>query len=158
MKAPVSLAVLAVFAVISILSICAVADEVVYRDAPYCVGIDDCEAFATWGGTAAGVVELLDSPGGKISDYIWVDFTGKLWFESDNGTGNFAALPPAGLPLLGTLVENGSLQEVDQFFPGGVTRTLFVQSELDTPEPSTLLLFGPAALFLFGRARRFWRR
>lgn len=157
MKVKVSLAVLAVLAVISVLSVCAMADEVVYRNTPYCVGVDDCEAFASWGGTAAGYVELLDSPGGKIGDYIWVDSQGILWFESDNGTGTFGALPPAGLPLLGTLVENGQLQEVDQFFPGGVTRPLFVQSELDTPEPSTLLLFGPAALFLFGRARRFWR-
>jgi hypothetical protein len=157
MKAPVSLVVLAALAVISILSVCAAADEVLYRDTPYCVGIDNCQAFAVWGGTAAGYVELLDSPGGKISDYIWVDFQGNLWFESDNGTGQFGALPPAGLPFLGSLVENGQLQEVDQFFPGGVTRPLFIQSELDTPEPSTLLLFGPAALFLFGRARRFWQ-
>lgn len=170
MKTRLVSGVLAVIAAIVALSVCAVAgpsggggpapqgfDEVLYKGQLYCVGVDDCEAFAFWGPTAAGVVELLESPGGPVSDYIWVDFQGNLWFESDDN-GGFGALPPAGLPLLGTLVESGQLQEVDQFFPGGSTRPLFIESvEQQVPEPSTLLLLGPAALFLFNRARRFGR-
>ncbi len=156
--------VLGVLAVLVTLSVCAVAgiidDEVLYQGTFYCVGQDDCRAFATWGGTSAGYVELLEPDGKSVSDYIWVDFTGKLWFESDDANGNFAVLPPAGLPLLGSLKEDGTLQEVDQFFPGTGDggRALFVQSvEASTPEPSTLLLFGPAAVFLFNRARRLRR-
>ena len=133
MKVPVYLAVLAVVAVVAMLSVSAVADSVLYKNTPYCVGQDDCRSFAEWGPDAAGYVELLDSPGGPVSDYIWVDFEGFLWFESDNGTGKFGALPPAGLPLLGTLVENGQLQDVGVFFEADGTRPLFVQSELDTP-------------------------
>src|SRR5271166_2189884 len=150
--------VLSVFAVLVTLSVCAVAgvidDEVLYKGNLYCVNQDDCQAFATWGGTAAGYVTLLEPDGKTISDYIWVDFTGELWFESDQGGGKFGALPPKGLPFLGSLIEDGTLQEVDQFFPAGVTRPLFVESNPPVPEPSTLLLFGPAAVFLFNRARR----
>jgi len=183
MKIRVVLGVLAVITVIAAFSICAVAgtsnpgssaiagttnpssaDEIMYRGQLYCVGNPDCEAFAFWGPTAAGYVELTFANGsGQVSDYVWVDFTGHLWFESYDpaqcGSSGFCALPPAGLPLLGELKDDGSLQQISQFFPGGVTRPLAVQSDegLSTPEPSTLLLFGPAALFLFGRARRFWR-
>jgi PEP-CTERM motif-containing protein len=151
--------VLAVLAVLVTLSASAVADldEVLYQGVVYCLGVDNCPNFATWGGSAAGYVELLEPGGGSVSDYIWVDFTGELWFESKDANGNFGALPPAGLPLLGTLIENGSLQEVDQWFPGGGTRPLFVESPAAVPEPSTLLLFGPAAVFLFNRARRLRR-
>lgn len=159
-------AVLGVIAVVATLSICAVAgttdpsggfDEVMFKGQLYCVGVDDCQAFAFWGPTAAGYVELLESPNGPVSDYIWVDFNGFLTFESDDNSGGFAKLPPAGLPFLGSIVENGSLQNISQFFPGSVTRPLEVESTEGTPEPSTILLFGPAALFMFGRARRFWR-
>ena len=157
---------LGVLAVIATLSVCALAqsDQVVYKGTPYCVGNEDCEAFAFWGPTPVGYVELLEPDGsGQVSDYIWVDYTGHLWFESDDNPacgGSFCTTPQLqspGIPLLGTLVENGQLQEVDQFFPAGVTRPLFVQSVEGTPEPSTLLLFGPAAVFLFNRARRFGR-
>jgi len=165
MKMRLVLGVLGVLAVIATLSICAVAgpegdDSVLFKGNPYCVGLEACPAFAFWGPTATGYVELLEPDGKTVSDYIWVDFTGFLWFESDNENGGFAALPPPGTPFLGSLIEDGTLQEVDQFFPGGVTRPLFVQSsplEGTTPEPSTLLLLGPAAVFLFNRARRFGR-
>ena len=165
MKVRLLLGVFAVLCVVATLSVCAVAqggsDSVLFENKPYCVNNDDCEAFAFWGPTAGGYVELLEPDGsGKVSDYIWVDAKGFLWFESDDDQkcGGFCVLPPAGLPLVGTLVENGTLQEVDQFFPGGVTRPLFVESqEPSVPEPSTLLLFGPAAVFLFNRARRFGR-
>jgi hypothetical protein len=163
MKTRLVLGVLVTLAVCSVFAIAGAApaggtDEVLYRGTPYCVNNDDCEAFANWGPTTAGYIELLEPDGsGQVSDYLWVDFTGHLWFESRDPGGTFAALPPAGLPLLGTLVEDGTLQEVDQFFPGGETRPLFVESDSTTPEPSTLLLVGPAAVFLFNRARRLKR-
>ncbi len=134
-------------------------DQVVFEGTAFCVGVEDCRVFAFWGGTAAGYV-LLTEPNGQPSDYIWVDFNGFLWFESDNENGQFAVLPPAGLPKLGQLVETGSLQQVNQFFPGAALRPLFVQSspiESTVPEPSTLLLVLPAAGLLAGRARRLWR-
>ncbi len=161
MKVQVAFAVLAV---ILGLSVCAAADindsgapasqfEVEYLGNFYCQSQTGsyCPDFAAWGGTAAGYVEFKD-PGGAIDAYLWVDGTGELSFAS----GSAIVTPPAGIPLLGILTEDGTLQQVNQFYPGGDLRPLFVESPI-TPEPSTLLLFGPAALFLFGRARRFWR-
>lgn len=164
MKVHLSLAVLVVVAVVTMLPICAVADlnepagppagsqfEVEYLGNFYCQSPSGslCLDFATWGGTAGGYIEFKD-PGGVIDAYLWVDGTGLLSFAS----GIALTPPPAGLPLLGIITEDGTLQQVNQLYPGGELRPLFVEI---VPEPSTLLLFGPAALFLFGRARRFWR-
>jgi hypothetical protein len=152
-------------AVVPIFTVCAFAgpaqegdDQVLFQGSPFCVGMEDCRSFAFWGGTAAGYVELTE-PNGQASDYIWVDFSGFLWFESADENGNFAVLPPPGLPKLGQLTEDGTLQQVNQFFPGAQLRPLFVESSPteSVPEPSTLLLVAPAAALLAGRARRFWR-
>jgi len=166
MKARLSLAALAVLAVVTILPVCAVADlnesgsapagsqfEVEYLGNFYCQSQSGslCTDFALWGGTAAGYVEFK-SPGGGIDAYLWVDGTGELTFAS----GVDLQAPPAGIPLLGIITEDGTLQQVNQLYPGGLLRPMYVESPT-VPEPSTLLLFGPAALFLFGRARRFWR-
>ncbi len=165
MKVPLCISVVAV---VLGLAICASADlndsglgapaggqfEVLYLGTPYCVSTTGsyCPDFASWGGTAGGYLEFKDT-GGGIDAYLWVDGTGELSFASGTAIIN----PPAGLPLLGIITEDGTLQEVDQFYPGGVTRPLYVESPA-VPEPSTLLLFGPAAVFLFGRGRRRWRR
>ena len=151
-----------VLAAVLALNLCAFADqdEVVFRGNVFCLGIDDCQNFANWGPTAGGYVVLYEADGHTISDYLWINPDGFMTFESDDSSGGFAQLPPAGLPFLGGFIENGSLQEVDFLFPGftGSGRSLLIESKVDTtPEPSTLLLFGPAAVFLFGRARRFWR-
>jgi hypothetical protein len=154
-----------VLAVVFALSLCAVAeseDQVVFRGHTFCLGLEDCPHFADWGPTAGGVVILFEADGVTPSDYLWMTPDGFMTFESDNESGGFARLPPAGLPVVGTLIENGDFQEIDFFFPGfpGSNRTLTILSDNvggTTPEPSTLLLFGPAAVFLFSRARRFWR-
>ena len=154
--------ILGVMAVLAAFSPCALADlagaggapggqfEVLFLGTPYCVSQTGsyCPDFAMWGGTAGGYVEFKDM-GGAIDAYLWVDGTGELTFAS----GTKLTTPPAGLPLLGIVTEDGMLDEVDQFYPGGVTRPLYVESPT-VPEPSTLLLFGPAAVFLFNRARR----
>jgi hypothetical protein len=123
--------------------------------------MDWCPDFAFYGtGTPTGYVELTDADG-TPSDYLWVDFQGNMTFESDPLT----ISPPAGLPLLGTLVENGMPQEIDQFFPNGRTRPLFIESGSDAgmdsqssaPEPSSLYLLAPAAGLAYRRVRRFWR-
>lgn len=143
-------------------------DQVLFKGQFYCVGVEDCRQFAFWGkvtARSAGYVVLTEPDGFTPSDYIWVDINGFLWFESDDESGGFAVLPPAYLRKLGSLVEDGTLQEVDQFFSPNPGRTLFVQSspveravsEASTPEPSTLLLVGPAAVLLFSRMRRSWR-
>jgi hypothetical protein len=156
-----------ILAAVFALNLCAYAseqpDEVVFRGNVFCLGLEDCQNFANWGPTAAdSYVVLYEADGVTVSDYLWIDSTGRMTFESDNESGGFAELPPPGFVFLGGLIEDGTLQEVDQFFPGSVgsNRRLFIQSDVvegTTPEPSTLLLFGPAAVFLFGRARRFWR-
>jgi hypothetical protein len=158
MKTRVLIAV-AVLTVVLAFSLCAFADqdEVVFEGQTFCLGQDDCRNFATWGPTAGGYVVLFEADGHTISDYLWINPDGTMTFESDNASGGFALLPPASDPFLGGFIETGGLQQVNQLFPGGATRPLFILSKVDTPEPSTLLLFGPAALFLFGRARRFWR-
>ncbi len=136
-------------------------DSVLFLGQTYCLEMDWCPAFAFYGVlTPAGYVELTE-PDGTPSDYLWVDYQGYLTFESTPLT----IPPPPGLPLLGKLVEDGTLQEIDQFFPGGRSRPLFMQSGTDdglrsqssTPEPSTILLLGSAAGVAYQRARRYWR-
>jgi hypothetical protein len=153
-----------ILAAVFALNLCAFADqdEVVFRGHSFCLNIDNCPDFANWGATAADTyVVLYEADGHTISDYLWIDSTGEMTFESDRPDGTFAQTPPAGFLFLGGFTENGSLQEVDFLFPGypGSGRSLLIESKVDTtvPEPSTLLLVGPAALFLFGRTRRFWR-
>ena len=160
MKIRLALGVLAVIVTVSVCAVAGTIDdtggfEVLYKNAPYCVSTTGsfCPDFALWGPTAGGYVEFKD-PGGTIDAYLWVDGTGELTFAS----GVDIVPPPAGLPLLGIVTEDGTLQEVDQFYPGGVTRPLFVESPVGTtPKPSTILLVGPAAVLLFNRARRFGR-
>jgi hypothetical protein len=136
-------------------------DSVVFLGQVYCLDMDWCPDFAFYGAlTPAGYVELTE-PDGTPSDYLWVDYQGYLTFESTPLT----ISPPPGLPLFGKLVEDGTLQEIDQFFPGGRSRPLFIQSGTDdglssqssTPEPSTILLFGSAAEVAYQRTRRYWR-
>ena len=152
----------AVFAAVLALNLCALAgstDEVVFEGQPFCINQDDCRNFALWGNsTPAGYVVLYEADGHSISDYLWVDpTTGLMTFESKLPNGTFAELPPAGLPFFGGAIEDGTLEPMNQLFAGGGGRPLSIESGPDTPEPSTLLLLGPAAVFLFGRARRFWR-
>ena len=98
-------------------------EEVVYKGTVYCLNIRYCPDFAFWGNSPPGYITLTQ--GGKPVVYLWVDFTGLLTFESSP----LNVPPPKGLPLLGTLVANGTLQEVDQFFPQGGDRPLFVLYE-----------------------------
>jgi hypothetical protein len=135
-------------------------DSVVFLGQTYCLAMDWCPDFAFYGAmTPAGYVELTE-PDGTPSDYLWADSQGYLTFESTP----LNVPPPPGLPMLGKLVEDGTLQEVDQFFPAGRTRPLFMQSPADegltaqpTPEPSTLWLLAPAAGLAYHRVRRSWR-
>ncbi len=93
---------------------------------------------------------LLFEPGGTagvrvLSDALWVQ-NGFLYFESDVND----VLPnfPASIPVVGTLDETGTLQDLGvlmisptgapAFNPG----TLLVASDVETPEPSTLAMLG----------------
>jgi hypothetical protein len=155
MKAPHLLGVIAVL--VMSLAVPAVADlapapsqnQVEFLGVFYCQGLDWCPDFAFWGPTAAGYIELTVN--GAPDVYLWVDAQGYLTFEYTP----LNVPPPAGLPLLASIPETGDLQEVNQYFPGGVLRPLYVESQLQsTPEPATLWMFGPVAVFLFNRARR----
>jgi hypothetical protein len=127
-KVTLSIAVLAAVLALNIFASAQSGDAVLYQGKVYCLGITDCRAFAFWGATAPGYVVLYESDGRTVDDYLWVDFNGFLWFESRNASGGFAITPPAQLPFLGAIVENGQWQEVNQFFPGGRTRSLSMAS------------------------------
>jgi PEP-CTERM motif len=129
-----------------------ITEEVVFLGETFCINTPYCPEFASWGGTAGGFVEFL-GPDGQPAEYIWTNRDGTLTFESLP----LNVPPPSYDPLLGILHESDMLQEVDQFFPGGVTRPLFVLSSPSVPEPSTFLLFGSAGVMMFGRIRRFLR-
>ena len=90
-------------------------DSVLFLGQPYCQQQDYCPDFAYWENSPPGYVELTEADG-TPSDYLWVDFKGELTFESSP----LNIPPPAGLPLLGKLVENGAFQEVDRFFPARI--------------------------------------
>ena len=135
-------------------------DYVVFLGQMYCLGMDWCPDFAFYGAmtTPVGYVELTDASG-TPTDYLWIDNQGNMTFESSPLT----ISPPAGLPLLGQLVETGTLQEVDQFIPAGRSRPLFINggsdqdritSQSSAPDPPTLLLLGSAAGLAYRRARR----
>jgi hypothetical protein len=138
-------------------------DYVVFLGQTYCLGMDWCPDFAFYGPptTPVGYVELTDASGAP-TDYLWVDYGGNMTFESNPRDNP----PPPGLPLLGKLVETGTLQEVDQFFPAGWRRPLFIDggsdrdgitSQTSAPDPPTLLLLGSAAALGYRRARRGFR-
>jgi PEP-CTERM motif len=113
-----------------------------------------CPNFAYWGSTPPEYVELTGADG-TPSDYLWVDTKGEITFE----TSPLNIPPPPGLPLLGELVENGTFQEVDQVFPAGSNRPLYVAGggqmmlASPAPEPTTLWMFGAGGFALLGRRR-----
>lgn len=98
-------------------------DSVLFMGQIYCEQLQYCPDFAFWGNSPSGYVELTKADG-TPTDYLWVDISGQMTFESSP----LKIRPPAGLPLVGTLVADGTYQEVDQFFPAGSNRPLFIQS------------------------------
>lgn len=165
MKAPRPLRVLVVLLVLTVPAFAGLAnpsgdpDYVVFLGQTYCLGIDWCPNFAFYGrATPIGYVELTDTSGAP-TDYLWIDYQGNMTFES-NPLNN---PPPSSLPLLGQLVETGTPQEVDQFFPAGQSRPLFINggsthdgmtSQSSAPDPPSLWLLGSAAGLVYRRARR----
>jgi ABC-type molybdate transport system substrate-binding protein len=86
---------------------------------------------------------LLESPGGPVSDYVWVHQFVPLFTVIDfvsNVDGIALNLPTTPI---GTLVEDGTLQFVGSYLNDrGDTVNFSVQSDSEVPEPATLLLLG----------------
>jgi hypothetical protein len=98
------------------------------------------------------VVLYEDATQSVVSDQIWIQ-NGFFYFASDPDLVNLQTL---NIPVIGALVEDGTPQDVSQFFtlPAG---TLLVQSDVEpTPEPGTvsLALLGCGILLVLKRRMR----
>ncbi len=101
-------------------------DSVLFLGQLYCIQMLWCPTFAFYGAsTPVGYVELTTADGAPTA-YLWIDHRGFITFECRS----LNVPPPVGLPLLGMLVDDGRLQEIDQFFPAGASRPLFIQCEI----------------------------
>jgi len=99
----------------------------------------------------AAVILYEDAAQTIVSDQLWVQGgpNGAFFFASDPDLQNLDQL---GIPEFGRLTETGGLQDVSQFF-GQAPNSIMVASDLNIPEPSTLVLAG---LGMLGVA--LWRR
>ncbi|MEY2428322.1 MAG: hypothetical protein QOJ40_1207 [Verrucomicrobiota bacterium] len=91
---------------------------------------------------ADGAVLLYeDASQSLVSDQIWVQ-SGQWYFASDPDLQNLT------VPVLGTLVEDGTFQDVSGFFglPGG---SMQVMSDVPEPGMLSLALLGGGALIAF---------
>lgn len=90
------------------------------------------------------LVNILESPGGLLSDQVHVfrlggDGSQVIDFLSDPAT--FETAGPGA--VITTLVETGSLQHVLTYTSmNGTVNDIFVNSDVDVPEPASMLLFG----------------
>ncbi len=88
----------------------------------------------------AAVILYEDAAQTIVSDQLWVQGgpNGLFYFASDPDLQNLDQL---GIPVFGRITETGGLQDVSQFF-GAPPLSIQVQSDLNIPEPSTLVLAG----------------
>jgi hypothetical protein len=131
--------------------------------APGCVNIVGCNPDATLNQIDTNdefLVNILESPGGPISDQVWVhrflpDTLGSLVidFHSDDGT-PFATGGPGA--IVTSVVETGSLQPVLTYTStAGTVINISVLSDVESvPAPATLLLVGAALLGIAITRRR----
>jgi len=98
-----------------------------------------------------GIVMYEDASQSLVSDQLWVQ-QGFWYFASDPDLVDFHA---AGISLVGALVEDGTQQDVSEYF-GLPPNSMSVMS--DVPEPASGLLLGLAGGLLFFLQRQRARR
>jgi hypothetical protein len=159
--------VVAVLAALFTFTACAFANDLVYLQGTLVCSLPDintgefCPAFA---GPFAWIpdqeVKLFDPGTQTLSDVLYVHDHFFYFVSDKNGVIN-----DPGFFVVKGLDETGNLQNVGQYLfytqsppPGFPELLLQVEStpDITTPEPSTILLVGPALLYL-SRIRRFRR-
>jgi hypothetical protein len=163
--------VLATLAAISTFTACAVADNLTNQDLSDEVrlqgqivcsipegGDEFCPAFAgPFDYLPNEEIQLFEPGTDQLSDVLYVQ-DHFLYFVSDVD----GVIHDPGFFVVKKLDETGEFQEVGQYLldthtPPGPTFVLEVKSDLEqVPEPSTILLAGPALLY-FARKSRLWR-
>lgn len=99
---------------------------------------------------------ILETPGGPVSDYVWVHRLNNVFTVIDFVSDIDLPLTLPSTPL-NTVVETGALQDVGGYTSDDGTSVRFaVQSDVETvPEPSTWLMMATGILGLLGHG---WRQ
>jgi hypothetical protein len=119
-------------------------------------GSGETVTFLHWANTAPQWIGLTEPDTGQLSDIIYVDPNGFLNFASDTESGGPPTVP-AFLPSTpnALILETGAPQEIDQYFiaTGPALPQIFVTSDVEVPEPSSLMLLAVGVLPLMRRLR-----
>jgi hypothetical protein len=119
-------------------------------------------AAAPAGTTVSGInFYEVTVTGGTISDQLWIQPNPAannqlFWYFSSDPFIAGQTDMPSNVPVVGSLVEDGTVQDVSSFFGSSLPAgTIAVKSDVEAPEPGTLALLGAGAAGLLAYG---WRR